>query len=289
MWRRRSRQVHVRVCTGPRPQSAAAYACRGRGRRGGGECQGAQHGCHSADGLFRRMGKSGQFEVRHCCAAIAVAPAITSTACLRVSHRRARVRAPVMRSTASRVVAISPRVATALRRRARSASRTRRDPNNSFAGLVFCRPDGRPLGPHLVLDRLHRLSEEADVPRVTVHDLRHLAATITAGVPLTVVSKNSAEFHAVDHSQPLQPPHPTSRAPRRRHHRQRSQRSRADGRPYGPARVAATTARPHPQTPRSPSQAPLPRTQCCSRAAPARACDHTATTTLPDARKVVLS
>ncbi|MFF3898654.1 tyrosine-type recombinase/integrase [[Kitasatospora] papulosa] len=50
---------------------------------------------------------------------------------------------------------------------------------------------GRPLGPHLVLDRLHRLSEEAGVPRVTVHDLRHLAATITitAGVPLTVVSK----------------------------------------------------------------------------------------------------
>ncbi|MFG2879032.1 tyrosine-type recombinase/integrase [Streptomyces sp. NPDC048337] len=88
-------------------------------------------------------------------------------------------------------VAISPRVTTALRRRALSAPRTRGDPNDPFAGLVFCRPDGRPLGPHLVLDRLHRLSEEADVPRVTVHDLRHLAATITitAGVPLTVVSK----------------------------------------------------------------------------------------------------
>nr|WP_261991407.1 site-specific integrase [Streptomyces sp. or43] len=85
-------------------------------------------------------------------------------------------------------VAISPRVATALRHRARSAPSLRGDP---FAGLVFCQPDGRPLGPHLVLDRLHRLSEEARVPRVTVHYLRHLAATITitAGVPLTVVSK----------------------------------------------------------------------------------------------------
>ncbi|MFE6905239.1 tyrosine-type recombinase/integrase [Streptomyces erythrochromogenes] len=43
----------------------------------------------------------------------------------------------------------------------------------------------------LVLDRLHQLSEEAGVPRITVHDLRHPAATITisAGVPLTVVSK----------------------------------------------------------------------------------------------------
>ncbi|MEU7121777.1 tyrosine-type recombinase/integrase [Streptomyces zaomyceticus] len=42
-----------------------------------------------------------------------------------------------------------------------------------------------------MLDRLHRLSEEAGVPRVTVHDLRHLAATMTisAVVPLTVVSK----------------------------------------------------------------------------------------------------
>ncbi|MFI6649206.1 tyrosine-type recombinase/integrase [Streptomyces sp. NPDC050529] len=88
-------------------------------------------------------------------------------------------------------VAISPRVATALRRRTRSAPSLRGDPSNPFAGLVFRQPDGRPLGPHLVLDQLHRLSEEVGVPRVTVHDLRHLAATITitAGVPLTVVSK----------------------------------------------------------------------------------------------------
>ncbi|MFB7467723.1 tyrosine-type recombinase/integrase [Streptomyces sp. NPDC056224] len=88
-------------------------------------------------------------------------------------------------------VAISPRVATALWHRAGSAPQTRGDPNNLFTGLVFCQPDGHPLGPHQVLDRLHRLSEEAGVPRISVHDLRHLAATITitAGVPLTVVSK----------------------------------------------------------------------------------------------------
>ncbi|MFE7351885.1 tyrosine recombinase XerC [Streptomyces sp. NPDC057543] len=88
-------------------------------------------------------------------------------------------------------VAMSPRVAAALRHRARSAPRTRADPNNWSAGPVFCRPDGRPLGPHVALDRLHQLSEEAGVPRIAVHDLRHLAATITitAGVPLTVASK----------------------------------------------------------------------------------------------------
>ncbi|MFJ3202247.1 tyrosine-type recombinase/integrase [Streptomyces sp. NPDC086989] len=88
-------------------------------------------------------------------------------------------------------VAISPRVATALRHHARTTPRRRGDPDDPFAGLVFCRPDGRPLGPHHVLGRLHQLSEEVGVPRITVHDLRHLAATITipAGVPLTVVSK----------------------------------------------------------------------------------------------------
>ncbi|MGW7418736.1 tyrosine-type recombinase/integrase [Streptomyces sp. NPDC054813] len=88
-------------------------------------------------------------------------------------------------------MAISPRVATALRHPAGTTPRTCRDPDDPFTGLVFCRPDGRPLGPHQVLDRLHQLSEGAGVPRITVHDLRHLAATITitAGVPLTVVSK----------------------------------------------------------------------------------------------------
>ncbi|MFB0632826.1 tyrosine-type recombinase/integrase [Streptomyces sp. AB3(2024)] len=88
-------------------------------------------------------------------------------------------------------VAISPRVATALQHRSRARTFSRGDQGDPFAGLVFCRPDGRPLRPQGVLDRLRKLSDEAGVPRITVHDLRHLAATITitAGVPLTVVSK----------------------------------------------------------------------------------------------------
>ncbi|MBT2403210.1 site-specific integrase [Streptomyces sp. ISL-87] len=100
------------------------------------------------------------------------------------------ITAPKTRSSRA-WVAISPRVATALRHRATTMTSTRGDPDDPFTGLVFCRPDGRPIGPHHVLDRLHQLSEEAGVPRITVHDLRHLAATITitAGVPLTVVSK----------------------------------------------------------------------------------------------------
>ncbi|MFE2283046.1 tyrosine recombinase XerC [Streptomyces sp. NPDC059443] len=58
-------------------------------------------------------------------------------------------------------VAISPRVATALRHRAQTTPATHSDPDDPFAGLVFCRPDGRPLGPHHVLDRLRQLSVEA--------------------------------------------------------------------------------------------------------------------------------
>ncbi|WP_314612589.1 site-specific integrase [Streptomyces stackebrandtii] len=107
-----------------------------------------------------------------------------------IDNNRLVLTAPKTRSSRG-WVAISPRVAAALRHRARTTPPTRGDPDDPFAGLVFCRPDGRPLGPHHVLDRLHQLSEEAGVPRITVHDLRHLAATITisAGVPLTVVSK----------------------------------------------------------------------------------------------------
>ncbi|MFD0031472.1 tyrosine-type recombinase/integrase [Streptomyces sp. NPDC055059] len=107
-----------------------------------------------------------------------------------IDNNRLVLTTPKTRSSRS-WVAISPRVAAALRHRAQTAPRTHSDAGDPLAGLVFCRPDGRPLGPQLVLDRLHRLSDEAGVPRITVHDLRHLAATITitAGVPLTVVSK----------------------------------------------------------------------------------------------------
>ncbi|MGC9669747.1 site-specific integrase [Planosporangium sp. 12N6] len=57
--------------------------------------------------------------------------------------------------------------------------------------LVFSRPDGRPLRPEYVLRHFRRLTTDARLPRIRVHDLRHAAATImiTSGVPLAVVSK----------------------------------------------------------------------------------------------------
>ena len=57
--------------------------------------------------------------------------------------------------------------------------------------LVFARVNGASLRPDWVLDRFHDLTERAGLPRVRLHDLRHLAATImiTSGVPLALVSK----------------------------------------------------------------------------------------------------
>ncbi|MBV6703319.1 site-specific integrase [Kitasatospora aureofaciens] len=57
-------------------------------------------------------------------------------------------------------------------------------------GYVF-HHHGRPLNPKKVLDRFHRLCDEAGVPRIAVQDLRHLATTLAlnGGVPFVIVSK----------------------------------------------------------------------------------------------------
>ncbi|MDT0449233.1 tyrosine-type recombinase/integrase [Streptomyces hesseae] len=86
-------------------------------------------------------------------------------------------------------VAISGRVASALRHRLRERS------PSTMAGLegdfVFHRPDGRPLHPQYMLNHFHYRCRQAGVSRTTIHDPRRLSATISinAGVPLTVVSK----------------------------------------------------------------------------------------------------
>ena len=91
--------------------------------------------------------------------------------------------------TSKNWIAISDRVATALEHRADERNPTAA--SGLDGGYVFTRPDGRPLHPAYVLRHFHTLADRAGVPRCTVHDLRHLSATIsiTEGVPLTVVSK----------------------------------------------------------------------------------------------------
>ncbi|MCA1677276.1 MAG: tyrosine-type recombinase/integrase, partial [Actinobacteria bacterium] len=58
-------------------------------------------------------------------------------------------------------------------------------------GLVFARENGTPIRPEHVVKRFGPLCRAAGVPKITVHDLRHTAATlmIGSGIPLAVVSK----------------------------------------------------------------------------------------------------
>jgi hypothetical protein len=58
-------------------------------------------------------------------------------------------------------------------------------------GLVFTWPDGRPLHPDLITDWFKRLSSEAGLPSIRLHDVRHSYATaaLKAGIPAKVVSE----------------------------------------------------------------------------------------------------
>ncbi|WP_112277035.1 tyrosine-type recombinase/integrase [Lentzea terrae] len=50
---------------------------------------------------------------------------------------------------------------------------------------------GQPLRPEYVLRRFHQLTEQAGLPRIRIHDLRHFAATTMLGsqIPLAMASK----------------------------------------------------------------------------------------------------
>lgn len=84
-------------------------------------------------------------------------------------------------------VALSPRIHAILTRRKTQPN----SPSDPGGGFVFHREDGRPLHPEYVLNHFHYLARQAGVRRTSVHDLRHLAATLalTHGVELTIVSK----------------------------------------------------------------------------------------------------
>lgn len=90
-------------------------------------------------------------------------------------------------------VGLSSRVVAALKRQTvRQHAQRLADPKpRRESGLVFCRVNGEPLRPEYVLHHFHELTDDAGLPRIRVHDLRHLAATlmIASDVPLGVVSK----------------------------------------------------------------------------------------------------
>jgi integrase len=90
-------------------------------------------------------------------------------------------------------VGLSTRVVAAFQRQATHQAVERAEWAECYENedLVFARVNGAPLRPDWVLEHFHDLTEQAGLPQVRLHDLRHLAATImiTSGVPLALVSK----------------------------------------------------------------------------------------------------
>jgi len=79
-------------------------------------------------------------------------------------------------------VGLSSRVVAALKRQSARQAVERAEWGEAYEDddLVFARENGAPLRPDWVLDRFHDLTEAAGLPRVRLHDLRHLAATLSS-------------------------------------------------------------------------------------------------------------
>jgi integrase len=89
-----------------------------------------------------------------------------------------------------RTIALDPVTVTALR-----VYLTRWEEEKAAFGHagehLFCHPDGRPIHPDTITDWFTRLSWEAGLPPIRLHDVRHSYATaaLRAGVPVKVVSE----------------------------------------------------------------------------------------------------
>ncbi|TVT11365.1 site-specific integrase [Amycolatopsis bartoniae] len=90
-------------------------------------------------------------------------------------------------------VGLSPRTIAALQRQAQHRATLKNASGARFhdEDLVFTRSQGQPLRPEYVLRHFHRLTDDAGLPRIRVHDLRHFAATtmLSAQIPLAMASK----------------------------------------------------------------------------------------------------
>ena len=100
-----------------------------------------------------------------------------------LTHVDGRLRLKATKTNRVRTLHLDDDTAAAL------ARQPRRDPN-PFP-VVFTRPDGSPWRPEVVTDRWRRLVRTLDLPRLTLHGLRHSHATalLAAGVPVKVVSE----------------------------------------------------------------------------------------------------
>jgi integrase len=118
-------------------------------------------------------------------------------------------------ATGRRTVTLHPRVVGALRphRRLQTEERLLAGPDGRRAAL-FRHRSGRPLPPRNVLRHFYQVTEFADLPRISIHDLRHAAATLAletgvhpklvsemlgharSGITLDLYSHATADMHA---------------------------------------------------------------------------------------------
>ena len=116
---------------------------------------------------------------------------------LRISRNRVVVDHKVIEGTpktpkSRRDIGIDPATVAALKaHKARQAEeRLAWGPTYQATDLIFTWEDGRPLHPDLISRTFVRLASKCDLPRITIHGLRHSYATaaLEAGVALKVIS-----------------------------------------------------------------------------------------------------
>lgn len=113
--------------------------------------------------------------------------------CRALSVVGGEVRLKATKTAQARSLAIDHRTAAALHARRRAQAADRAAAGDAWAdrwGLVFTCRDGRPLSPPAVSMAFRRLVDRTDLPRIRLHDLRHLHASLllAAGTPVKVVS-----------------------------------------------------------------------------------------------------
>jgi integrase len=85
----------------------------------------------------------------------------------------------VKTENSNRIVVISDYVVQALQKQLATQETYKKMLGSSYKdnGLVNCTEDGMPIDPRNLLRQFYRLMDEAKVPKITFHDLRHLHAT----------------------------------------------------------------------------------------------------------------
>jgi integrase len=110
-----------------------------------------------------------------------------------LAGRRVHIRGDVKSEDSDRIVVIDQATADVLRgwRKAQLAERMAWGAAWADSGRVFTREDGTPLRPGWVSTRFDTLAARAKLPPVTLHGLRHGAATmlLAAGQPPKVISE----------------------------------------------------------------------------------------------------